>query len=61
MEGTLVCMYWTIAILAILESISDQVVNDVGLALIWGRCYDFKNSFAQKTGETIGVFCSNYR
>jgi hypothetical protein len=24
------------------------------------RCYDFKNIFAEKIGENIGVFCSNY-
>jgi hypothetical protein len=24
------------------------------------RCCDFKNIFAEKFGESIGVFCSNY-
>jgi hypothetical protein len=26
----------------------------------WDQCYDFKNIFAEKFSENIGIFCSNY-
>jgi hypothetical protein len=41
-------------------SSSDASEVIVVVAACWSKFYNFKNIFAEKYGEKIGVFCSNY-
>jgi hypothetical protein len=36
----------------------EKILSQLFCSIIWDRCYDFKNIFAKKMGENIGVFDS---